>query len=151
MKIFEALRQDHEKQRLLLKILAETSGNTAARREYYEALKTQLESHAIAEERHFYTHLLEKDATVDLTRHGIAEHHEIDELLGKLDETDMSSPAWLRHLKTLQEKVEHHLADEEQEFFQVAGNVLNDSQKTKLADAYREEMEKELDEEKVTA
>jgi len=151
MKIFEALRQNHEKQRLLLKILAETSGNTAARREYYEALKTQLESHAIAEERHFYTHLLEKDATVDLTRHGIAEHHEIDELLGKLDETDMSSPAWLRHLKTLQEKVEHHLADEEQEFFQVAGNVLNDSQKTKLANAYREEMKKELDEEKVTA
>tara|TARA_B100000700_G_scaffold105525_1_gene119246 strand:- start:2139 stop:2594 length:456 start_codon:yes stop_codon:yes gene_type:complete len=151
MKIFEALRQDHEKQRLLLKILAETSGNTAARREYYEALKTQLESHAIAEERHFYTHLLEKDATVDLTRHGIAEHHEIDELLGKLDETDMSSPAWLRHLKTLQEKVEHHLADEEQEFFQVAGNVLNDSQKTKLANAYREEMKKELDEEQVTA
>ena len=28
---------------------------------------------------------------------------------------------------------------------------LNDSQKTKLANAYREEMKKELDEEKVTA
>ena len=104
MKIFEALRQDHEKQRLLLKILAETSGDTAARREYYQELKTQLESHAIAEERHFYSHLLEKDATADLTRHGIAEHHEIDELLAKLDDTDMSSPAWLRYLKALQEK-----------------------------------------------
>ena len=109
MKIFEALRQDHEKQRLLLKILAETSGNTAARQEYFEELKQQLESHAIAEERHFYTHLLEKDATVDLTRHGIAEHHEIDELIEKLDNTDMSSPAWLHHLKVLKEKVEHHL------------------------------------------
>lgn len=151
MKIFEALRQDHEKQRLLLKILAETSGNTAARREYYEELKTQLESHAIAEERHFYTHLLKKDSTVDLTRHGIAEHHEIDELLEKLDETDMSSPAWLRHLKNLQEKVEHHLADEEQEFFQVAGCVLNERQKTQLADEYQKEMKQELDEEKVTA
>ncbi|AXT40483.1 hemerythrin domain-containing protein [Alteromonas sp. BL110] len=151
MKIFEALRQDHEKQRLLLKILAETSGNTAARREYFEELKTQLESHAIAEERHFYTHLLQKDSTVDLTRHGIAEHHEIDELLRKLDETDMSSPAWLRHLKNLQEKVEHHLADEEQEFFQVAGNVLNEHQKTKLADEYKKEMKQELDEEKITA
>ncbi|MDY6977444.1 MAG: hemerythrin domain-containing protein [Pseudomonadota bacterium] len=151
MKIFEALRQDHEKQRLLLKILAETSGNTAARREYYEELKTQLESHAIAEERHFYTHLLKKDSTVDLTRHGIAEHHEIDELLEKLDETDMSSPAWLRHLKNLQEKVEHHLADEEQEFFQVAGSVLNERQKTQLADEYQKEMKQELDEEKVTA
>ena len=75
----------------------------------------------------------------------------IDELLAKLDDTDMSSPAWLRHLKTLQEKVEHHLADEEQEFFQVAGNVLNDRQKTKLADEYQKEMKQELDDEKLTA
>ncbi|MAI39240.1 hemerythrin domain-containing protein [Alteromonas sp.] len=144
MKIFEALRQDHEKQRLLLKILAETSGNTPARQEYFEELKQQLESHAIAEERHFYTHLLEKDATIDLTRHGIAEHHEIDELIAKLDDTDMSSPAWLHHLKVLQEKVEHHLADEEQEFFHVAGRVLNEHQKTELAAGYKKEMNQEL-------
>ena len=144
MKIFEALRQDHEKQRLLLKILAETSGDTAARREYYQELKNQLESHAVAEERHFYSPLLKKDDAVDLTRHGIAEHHEIDELIEKLDETKMDSPGWLRHLKTLQEKVEHHLADEEQEFFQVAGRLLNESQKNKLADSYQEEIAKEL-------
>ena len=151
MNIFEALRKDHEKQRLLLKILAETSGDTAARREYYQELKLQLEGHALAEERHFYAHLLEKDATVDLTRHGIAEHHEIDELLAKLDDTEMSSPAWLRHLKNLQDKVEHHLADEEHEFFQVAGRVLNDKQKTTLADDYVNEMEKEMSSATTTA
>jgi hypothetical protein len=145
MKIFEALRQDHEKQRLLLKILAETSGDTAARREYYQELKDQLESHALAEERHFYTHLLEKDAAVELTRHGIAEHHEIDELISTLDVTEMSSPAWLHYLKSLKEKVEHHLADEEQEFFQVAGSLLNDKQKMDLADGYKKEMKKELE------
>ena len=144
MKIFEALRKDHEKQRLLLKILAETSGDTAARREYFQELKDQLESHAVAEERHFYSHMLENDDTVELTRHGIAEHHEIDELIEKLDETEMSSPAWLHYLKSLQEKVEHHLADEEQEFFQVAGKVLNERQKEKLADGYREETAQEL-------
>ena len=144
MKIFEALRKDHEKQRLLLKILAETSGDTAARREYFQELKDQLESHAVAEERHFYSHMLENDETVELTRHGIAEHHEIDELIEKLDETEMSSPAWLHYLKSLQEKVEHHLADEEQECFQVAGKVLNERQKEKLADGYREEMAQEL-------
>ncbi len=144
MKIFEALRKDHEKQRLLLKILAETSGDTAARREYFQELKDQLESHAVAEERHFYSHMLENDETVELTRHGIAEHHEIDELIEKLDETEMSSPAWLHYLKSLQEKVEHHLADEEQEFFQVAGKVLNERQKEKMADGYREEMAQEM-------
>ncbi|MCW8092135.1 hemerythrin domain-containing protein [Alteromonas sp. ASW11-130] len=144
MKIFEALRQDHEKQRLLLKILAETSGDTPARREYYLELKEQLETHATAEERYFYSPLMKSDSAIELSRHGVAEHHEIDELIEKLDETDMSSPAWLRHLKTLQEKVEHHLADEEREFFQVAGKVLNESQKEKLATNYQQEMRSEL-------
>lgn len=143
MKIFEALRQDHEKQRLLLKILSETSGDSPARREYYQELKEQLESHAVAEERHFYSPLMEQDSAVDMSRHGIAEHHEIDELIEKLDNTDMSSPAWLHHLKTLREKVEHHLADEEQEFFQVAGKLLNEQEKQKLAGAYQNEMKEE--------
>ncbi|GGW87667.1 hemerythrin domain-containing protein [Alteromonas halophila] len=143
MQIFEALRQDHEKQRLLLKILNETSGDTAARREYYADLKQQLERHAVAEERHFYSPLLEYDEAVELSRHGIAEHHEIDELLEKLDETDMSSSAWLHHLKTLREKVEHHLADEEQGFFQTAGKLLNSSEKEQLAKGYIDEMKSE--------
>ena len=143
MQIFEALRQDHEKQRLLLKILNETSGDTGARREYYDELKAQLEGHAVAEERHFYSPLMEYDQAIDLSRHGIAEHHEIDELLEKLDATDMSSPAWLHHLKSLREKVEHHLEDEEQEFFQIAGRVLNDNQKEQLAKGYMDEMKAE--------
>lgn len=143
MKIFEAIRQDHEKQRLLLKILAETSGDTPARREYYDDLKAQLKGHAVAEERHFYAKIIDKDATPDLPRHAIAEHHEIDELLEKLDNTEMTSPAWLRYLKALQEKVEHHLAEEEQEFFQVAGRLLNENEKERLADGYREEMAQE--------
>jgi len=144
MKIFEALRHDHEKQRLLLKILAETSGDTPARREYFDELKEQLELHAAAEERHFYAPLMEYDEALDMARHGVAEHHEIDELIEKLEETDLSSPAWLRHLKSLQEIVEHHLADEEQEFFQLAGRLLNEKQKTSLAKAYQDDMSHEL-------
>lgn len=140
MTIFEALRQDHEKQRLLLKILCETHGDTAARREYFEELKQALQEHATAEERHFYTPLLKDDRAVELSRHGIAEHHEIDELIEKLDDTEWSSPVWLKTLKQLREQVEHHLDDEEQTFFQVAGKILSAKQKSELADAYREEM-----------
>ncbi|MEW9796753.1 hemerythrin domain-containing protein [Alteromonas sp. CYL-A6] len=138
--IFEALRHDHEKQRLLLKILSETSGDSAARRDYFAELKEALANHAMAEERHFYSPLLEHDSAVELSRHGIAEHHEIDELVEKLDETDMSSSAWLHHLKSLKEKVEHHLKDEEQSFFQTAGKLLNNDEKGALADAYLQEM-----------
>lgn len=140
MTIFEALRQDHEKQRLLLKILTETHGKTAAREEYYEDLKVQLKDHATAEERHFYAPLMEFDSAVELSRHGIAEHHDIDELLETLDDTDMSSPVWLKTMKQLQEQVEHHLADEEQEFFQLAGRLLSEKQKEELATQYTKEM-----------
>ena len=140
MNIFEALRQDHEKQRLLLKILVETHGDTAARREYFDELKDELERHAAAEERHFYVPLMDDDNAVELSRHGIAEHHEIDELVEKLDGTEFSSPAWLRFLKQLKEQVEHHLDDEEQEFFQIAGRILNEKQKKALGEAYRNEM-----------
>ncbi len=144
MKIFEELKEDHEKQRSLLKILAETSGDTPARAGYFSELKEQLESHAVAEERHFYAPLMKFDKAIDLSRHGIAEHHEIDELIETLEQTEMSSPGWLTHLKSLQEKVEHHLADEEQEFFSVAEEVFDNGDLKKLASEYREEMQKEM-------
>ncbi len=140
MNIFEALRQDHEKQRLLLKILVETHGDTAARREYFDELKDELERHATAEERHFYLPLMDDDNAVELSRHGIAEHHEIDELVEKLDGTAFSSPAWLRFLKQLKEQVEHHLDDEELEFFQIADRILKVKQIQALVKAYRDEM-----------
>ena len=104
MKIFEALREDHDKQRSLLDILAETSGDTEVRRDYFRQLKDELESHAVAEERYFYSPLMQSDSAIELSRHGVAEHHEIDELVETLENTDMSSPAWLTHLKALRKK-----------------------------------------------
>ena len=36
-------------------------------------------------------------------------YHEMDELVEKLEETDMSNPSWLATAKQLSEKVHHHL------------------------------------------
>ncbi|MCH2454418.1 MAG: hemerythrin domain-containing protein [Idiomarina sp.] len=138
MTIFEELRVDHDKQRQLLDLLLDTSGNEPEREQYYQQLKTQLEQHAAAEERYFYNPLIEDNATIEMSRHGIAEHHEIDELIEALEKTDMSSPGWLQYLKNLKHKVLHHLEDEEQGFFQKAGKVLEDSEKQSLGKEYRE-------------
>jgi hypothetical protein len=140
MTIFEELRVDHDKQRQLLDLLLDTSGNEPEREQYYQQLKTQLEQHAAAEERYFYNPLIEDNATIEMSRHGIAEHHEIDELIEALEKTDMSSPGWLQYLKNLKHKVLHHLEDEEQGFFQKAGKVLEDSEKQSLGKEYREMM-----------
>jgi hypothetical protein len=141
MKIFEALRIDHDKQRALVKLLLDTQGSSETRQVYYEQLKQELEQHAVAEERHFYAPLMQADSTIGLSRHGVAEHHQMDKLIAQIDETDMSSPQWLNTFKQLAEKIEHHLAEEEREFFQQAGKALSEKEKQSLAKDYREEME----------
>ncbi|MDA0143317.1 hemerythrin domain-containing protein [Vibrio sp. RW] len=131
--IFDVLKDSHEKQRLLMDAILQTSGDTQARQEFYSNLKEELTKHAVAEERHFYAPLIESDQSVDMTRHGI------DKVLAQLDDTEMSSPTWLTLMKTLKHKVEHHL-EEEQHFFQTAGKVLDSDQKETLALKYEQEM-----------
>ena len=143
MNIFDELKTDHDKQRALLDNLSDTQGDEAERRTQFNVLKAQLQAHATAEERYFYSPLINNDSTVDLSRHGIAEHHEIDELIETIEQTDMSSPAWLQHLKSLKHKVLHHLEAEEQGFFQQAGKVLSTQQKSELGSDYRLEMDQQ--------
>lgn len=140
MNIFEAIRNDHDIQRDLCDRLTSTSGNSSDRKQLWKALKEELEIHADAEERHFYSPLIHNDMMQEHARHGIAEHHEMDELIEKIDDTDMDSPAWLTYAKQLCERVEHHLEDEEHTFFQLAGKVLSENQKTDLATAYQDAM-----------
>lgn len=138
--IFEALRDDHQTQRALADRLAGTHGDSAGRDELFEKLKSELQRHAAAEERCFYKPLIDHDLTQEKARHGIAEHHEIDELIETLEQTDPSSPAWKSHAKKLQHMVHHHLDEEEHEIFQQAGRVLSDDLKTSLASEYRRQM-----------
>lgn len=141
MNIFESIREDHEKQRTLAELLTKTSGDSEGRDELFQRLKRELEVHAIAEERHFYTPLISDELTQEKARHSIAEHHEIDELIKKLEETDYSDPGWVATAKKLHEQVVHHLDEEEHEVFQLAGKALTEDQKTSLAKDYRTSME----------
>lgn len=143
MNIFESIRVDHEIQRDLLDQLVQTSGDSSERREIFKEIKKELDVHAIAEERHFYIPLIEADKTHDQARHGVHEHHEIDELLKRLSEMDYDNTAWLTIAKQLQEKVEHHLEDEEHTIFQLAGKVLNEDEKKSFAKTYQDSMEEE--------
>lgn len=143
MNIFEAIRADHDIQRDLCKRVLATSGESKDRKQLWKALKAELTGHEIAEERHFYKPLISNDMMIEHARHGIAEHHEIDELIAKVDEADMDSSAWLTYAKQLADKVVHHLEEEEHTFFQLAGKVFTDAQKTSLAKKYQAEMDEQ--------
>lgn len=139
MNIFEALRRSHVTQRSLADQLVETSGLSRERESLFKQLKTELAAHAAAEERCFYVPLIAHDMTQEPSRHGIAEHHDMDELVEKLEDTELSSPGWLIAAKALRHKIYHHLQDEEQGLFQLAGKVLSDDEKLSLAEDYEGE------------
>lgn len=139
MNIFEALRLSHDTQRTLATQILATEGSTPERTELFRQMKHELAAHAAAEERCFYAPLIAFDSTMAQSRHGMAEHHEMDELVDELNKLEMSSPGWLPHFRKLRDKVFHHLEDEEHAIFQLAGKVLKESDKTALAKDYEEE------------
>lgn len=142
MNIFEALRLSHETQRALAAQILDTQGDSPQRDHLYTELKHELAAHAAAEERCFYLPLIEHDSSMGQARHGMAEHHEMDELVEELNGMDYSSPGWLAHFKKLHHKVFHHLNDEESAIFQLAGKMLTEAQKESLAKDYEEEFVK---------
>ena len=140
--IFEVLRESHDVQRDLAEKLIQTSGDSPERRELFDLLKNELFAHAVAEDRYFYIPLMMTDSGLNISRHALAEHHEMDELLEQLTETEMSNSGWLAIAKKLSDTVRHHLKEEEHGFFQQAGKILEDKQKESLAKKYQAEYKK---------
>lgn len=139
MNIFEALRLSHDTQRTLATRILALEGDVPERRNLWDLFKHELAAHAAAEERCFYAPLIDFDSTMAQSRHGMAEHHQMDELVADLNKADFGSSAWTMHFKKLRDKVFHHLDDEEHAIFQLAGKVLSEREKTSLAKAYEEE------------
>lgn len=142
MNIFEALRQSHEQQRHLAQQLAATHGDHQERQVLFAALKNELWAHSVAEDRYLYIPLMFDDTGLDITRHALAEHHKMDELVEQLEEMQMSSPHWLGIAKQLRDVVHHHLQEEEQRFFQQAGKILTAQKKQELAEQYLNQYQK---------
>jgi type I site-specific restriction endonuclease len=139
MDIFEALLASHTTQRDIAKRLLSHVGDTKGREGIYDELKRELAAHETAEERAFYVPLIEHDQTVDPARHGISEHHEMDEMVEDLDKLEAGSAEWLEMLGKLLHKLEHHLKEEEEKFFPEAKKVLPREQQVELGALYQEE------------
>ncbi|MFO1341231.1 MAG: hemerythrin domain-containing protein [Burkholderiaceae bacterium] len=135
--LYEELRRSHELQRRLCTRLVRTSAKRPERRQsLLRELQIELASHAAAEERYLYAPMLMDDRGLDSSRHALAEHHDIDELVEKLWAMAPDGEAWLDHAKALTHKVRHHLREEEHKFFQLSGRILSDPLKAQLARRY---------------
>ena len=137
--IYDALRESHEIQRSLCRKLVRAKPGTQQRISIFKELHTELAAHAAAEERFLYAPVLMDDMGLNLSRHALHEHHQMDELVEDLHKADAEGGQWLAVARQLSEKVHHHLREEETKFFQVTGKILSDTAKVQAARKYRKD------------
>lgn len=136
--IFAALIEKHEVQRELCDKLKKAKGDTQ-RKAVYEDLKLELQAHAAAEERHLYVPVMQHDEGLDLSRHAITEHHEMDEMMETLDDGRIGQEKWDKTCADLIHKVRHHLQEEENDFFKQARKILDTDLQQRLGALYQVE------------
>ncbi|WP_203308566.1 hemerythrin domain-containing protein [Sphingomonas beigongshangi] len=142
--IYADLKRDHDKQREMLKQLGELKGDTAKRQKLFEAFRLELQSHAAAEEESLYAEMLGKPDLRDDARHSVAEHKEVDDLLGEMADLDFGSDEWESKFFHMRHRYEHHIDEEEEEMFPAAEKGLDDATEERLADVYEERKPEEL-------
>ncbi|MEM7664727.1 MAG: hemerythrin domain-containing protein [Pseudomonadota bacterium] len=143
--ILERLRTDHDKQRELLDAILETTGDSEKREELFAQLTKELKSHAAAEEQAVYSEMLAEPDVTQETRHSVAEHHEIDEMLNDLAATDMSSGAWLQKFKQFEDRYRHHISEEEDDHFPNFAEQISEQQDDEMVEVFdaRKQAEKQ--------
>lgn len=149
-KIFERLKQDHDKHRDLLDRIEATEGKTEEREELFTNFTKEVKSHAAAEEQALYSTMLRKPPTTDDTRHSVAEHHELNEALNDLAATDMSSGAWLQKFKQLKHDYLHHIEEEEVDHFPDFEKYLTGEDEAHMRDVFETRKKAEKAEAEVT-
>lgn len=143
--IYADLKRDHDKQRDMLKRLDDQKGDSADRRALFEAFRLEVQSHAAAEEESLYATMLGRPDLRDDARHSVAEHKEVDDLIGELLDMKFGSDEWEQKFAYMRHRYEHHIGEEEEEMFPAAGEKLDDATEERLADTYEERKPAELE------
>ena len=130
--IFARLREDHDRHRALLTLLARAESGSEERRELFEEFTLEVKGHASAEEQALYSTMMRKPQTTDEVRHSVAEHHEIEELLNDLAATDIATAEWMDKFGKLDHDYRHHIDEEENEHFRDFENYLTEEDRAHM-------------------
>jgi len=112
--------------------IATTTGHSDERRDLFEAFRIEVTAHAAAEEQSLYANMLADPALQAEGRHSVAEHKEIDDMLGELQKMDADEDVWLTQFKELRHRYEHHIDEEEEDMFPAAEDAFDAPKARKL-------------------
>lgn len=122
MDLIEHLEQEHDEiEEIFARYEADPEGT-------FPDLKEALDHHTAVEERVLYP--AARSFAEAQTDHAINEHNKADGLVAALGE-DVHNPDLLHHLR---ESIEHHVEEEETEFFPIIREHLSDERLTEMCE-----------------
>ena len=140
MDAFSLLKADHRKVEDLFSQLESASGQAKMR--VFEQIKMELELHTHIEEKFFYPALEKPKQTHDLTLEAYEEHDVVKKLLQQMGRAKSATEEWEAQAKVLQENVEHHVEEEENELFPKAEAALSEEDIETLGEQMEAEKER---------
>jgi len=144
-RIFNDLKQDHERQRKMLASIAEPRVTGQERRAHFERLRKELQAHAAAEEESLYATMLGCPDLREDARHSVSEHKEVDDMLGELVETDINSDIWQQTFAKMCHRYLHHIDEEEKEMFPKAATGLTKEAEEGITKVFEQRKPRELE------
>src|SRR5690606_33019018 len=121
-------KSDHAKVKQLFEQYGATEAQTSRRQELAEQIFHELEVHSRLEQEVFYPTVEAKMAEEgkDLVADALDAHHTVDALIGELRGLDPADAQYQEIFEELQESVEEHIGEEEDELLPEALEVLGD-------------------------
>ena len=146
MALLEDLKKDHKEVKQLLDQILE-SEDSGERKRLFEEMATSLLAHAHAEDKVFYSALKKEggDEGQELALEGEEEHKLVEQLVETLRKARrVDSHSWQARCKVLKDLVEHHVEEEESEFFDKAEEEFDKEQLEQMGQKFEQLKQKEM-------
>jgi hemerythrin superfamily protein len=120
MTLLKALKADHEKAKALLANTLDAEDGRE-RKSLFAQFADELTAHSRAEESVLYARLKKTEEGKDEALERAVEHQVVDRLIEDLKKNSSTqSDEWSARCGVLQELLEHHIEEEEDEMFKIA-------------------------------
>lgn len=141
MNALDILRSDHARLRQILPRLRDDAVAPDERKRLLGTIEREIKMHTRVEEEIFYPAWKDASNTRDerdMYFESIEEHHVVDMLLPELMPLDPTSDGFRAKAKVLQELIEHHAGEEEEDMFPKAQQLLGTARLDELGAAITE-------------
>jgi hemerythrin superfamily protein len=147
MKIYDALKKDHEEvKELFADLLSLRDDDVEERKDIVKQIRDALIPHSRAEEAVFYNSIRAIDSGKSEVMHSYNEHMMAETLLRALQLETKVGAGWRSTAEKLREALDHHIQEEETKLFSAGRRLFTDDEAEMMGNAF-ENMKPEIREE----